>query len=259
MGGTVFEVGAGLGAGVTGGALAGLFGVGGGIVLIPLLTFLLGMGQHQAQGVTLAILLLPNSLPAVLQYWRRNIRVPLRLVAAVILAFLPGVALGARLAVGIPETPLKVGFVLFLLVVAARTFWTGRYPAAEVAEGRRPAPDWRKGLAIGLLGGLTSGLLGIGGGVVMIPFLVLWVKLTQHEAQLASMLILLPPVGLPGVLVYLRASGDFPWHVAAGVAGGFALGAFLGARLATRLSGPRLQRLFAGVMVVLALLLFIRS
>ena len=74
-----------------------------------------------------------------------------------------------------------------------------------------------------------------------------------------GMLILLPPVGLPGVLVYLRAAGDFPWHVAAGVAGGFALGAFLGARLATRLSGPRLQRLFAGVMVVLALLLFIRS
>lgn len=258
MGGTVFEVGAGLGAGLTGGALAGLFGVGGGIVLIPLLSFLLGMRQHEAQGVTLAILLLPNSLPAVLQYWRRNIRAPLGLVAAVIAAFLPGVALGARLAVGLPETPLKVGFVLFLLAVAARTFWTGRYPEAA-PEDPRPAPDWRKGLAIGLLGGLTSGLLGIGGGVVMIPFLVLWAKLTQHEAQLASMLILLPPVGLPGVLVYLKATGAFPWHVAAGVAAGFALGAFLGARLATRLSGPRLQRLFAGVMVLLALLLFARS
>lgn len=258
MGGTVFEAGAGLGAGITGGALAGLFGVGGGIVLIPLLIFLLGMGQHQAQGVTLAILLLPNSLPAVAQYWRRGIRVPLGLVLAVIGAFLPGVAMGARLAVGIPEMPLKVGFVLFLLAVAARTFWTGRYPAAA-PEGPRPAPDWRKGLAIGLLGGLTSGLLGIGGGVVMIPFLVLWVGLTQHEAQLASMLILLPPVGLPGVLVYLRATEGFPWHVAAGVAAGFALGAFFGARLATRLSGPKLQRLFAGVMVLLALLLFARA
>lgn len=257
MGVTWFEAGAGLGAGLTGGVLAGLFGVGGGIVLIPLLTFLLGMGQHQAQGVTLAILLLPNSLPAVLQYWRRGIRAPGALVVAVIVAFLPGVALGARLAVGIPETPLKVGFVLFLLAVAVRTFWTGRYPIVA-PEGPRPAPDWRKGLAIGLLGGLTSGLLGIGGGVVMIPFLVLWVGLTQHEAQLASMLILLPPIGLPGVLVYLKATQGFPWHVAAGAAGGFALGAFFGARLATRTSGPKLQRLFAGVMVLLALLLFVR-
>lgn len=257
MGGTFFEAGAGLGAGLTGGALSGLFGVGGGIVLIPLLIFLLGMGQHQAQGVTLAILLLPNSLPAVLQYWRRGIRVPWALVIAVIAAFLPGVALGARLAVGIPETPMKVGFVLFLLAVAARTFWTGRSPAAA-QEDPRPSPDWRKGLAIGLLGGITSGLLGIGGGVVMIPLLVLWARLTQHEAQLASMLIMLPPIGLPGVLVYLKAAQGFPWHVAGGVALGFAVGAFFGARLATRLSGPRLQRLFAAVMVLLALMLFVR-
>ena len=74
----------------------------------------------------------------------------------------------------------------------------------------------------------------------------------------ASMLIMLPPIGLPGVLVYLKAAQGFPWHVAGGVALGFAVGAFFGARLATRLSGPRLQRLFAAVMVLLALMLFVR-
>ena len=60
---------------------------------------------------------------------------------------------------------------------------------------------------------LCAGLLGIGGGVVMIPLLVIWLKLPQHEAQLVSIAVLLPPIGLPGVLVYARSQPNFPWLV----------------------------------------------
>lgn len=244
-------------AGLGGGVLSGLFGVGGGIVLIPLLALLLGLNQHQAQGVTLAALLLPNSLPAVLHFRSRGIPIHWPLVGALVAAFLPGVWAGAKIANRIPEGPLRLGFVGFLLLLAARTFLQKRgIPQAEVEP--RPAPSWVPGLAIGLVGGLCAGLLGIGGGVVMIPLLVLWLKLPQHEAQLASLAVLLPPVGLPGVLVYARSQPHFPWFVLIGLALGFQAGAFGGARMATGIKGERLQRIFAGVMVLLAVVLLLR-
>lgn len=244
-------------AGLGGGVLSGLFGVGGGIVLIPLLAVLLGLNQHQAQGVTLAAMLLPNGLPAVLHFRSRGIPIHWRLVGALILAFLPGVWLGARIANRIPDGPLRVGFVCFLLLLALRTFLQKkRAPTTEMAE--RSAPPWGPGLAIGLIGGLAAGLLGLGGGVVMIPLLVLWLKLPQHEAQLTSIAVMLPPVGLPGVLVYARSQPHFPWIVLGGLALGFMVGAYGGARVATRIAGPHLQKIFAVVMVVLAVLLLVR-
>lgn len=247
---------AGLAAGAGGGLLSGLFGVGGGIVLIPLLALLLGLDQHQAQGLTLAALLLPNSLPAVLHFRHRGIPLHWPLVGALILAFLPGVWFGAQVATRIPPVPLRYGFVVFLLLLALRTFL--QKTPAPASDEARPAPPWAPGLAIGFAGGCCAGLLGIGGGVVMIPLLVLMLKLPQHEAQLTSLAVLLPPVGLPGVLVYLQAHPAFPWMVLLGLALGFQLGALGGARLATRLTGARLQRLFAAVMVMLAAMLLAR-
>lgn len=244
-------------AGLGGGLLSGLFGVGGGIVLVPLLGILLGLNQHQAQGVTLAALLLPNSLPAVLHFRSRGIRLHWPLIGALILGFLPGVWTGAKIANRIPEGPLRMGFVCFLLLLAARTFLQKR-PAPNAELAAQPSPPWAPGLLIGLSGGICAGLLGIGGGVVMIPLLVLWLKLPQHEAQLASIAVLLPPVGLPGVLVYAQSQSNFPWLVLIGLALGFQAGAYGGARMATRMAGSHLQKTFALVMVGMAVLLLLR-
>lgn len=246
---------AGLLAGAGGGVLSGLFGIGGGIVLIPLLRALLGLNQHQAQGITLAALLLPNTLPAVWQFRRRGVPLHWPLVGAMIVAFLPGVWLGARFANALPDGPLRLIFVGFLCLLALRSFLQKK--EEDPLNAARPDPPWAPGLLIGLIGGVCGGLFGIGGGVVMIPLLTLGLKLSQHEAQLTSIAVLLPPVGLPGVLVYAR-SQPLPWVLLAGVALGFQIGAFFGARLATRLPGARLQRLFALLLVFLAGLLMVR-
>jgi len=66
------------------------------------------------------------------------------------------------------------------------------------------------GLGIGLAGGLASGLLGIGGAILMIPLMVWLVRLPQHEAQATSLVLMLAPIGLPGVIVYAR-HGSLPW------------------------------------------------
>ena len=247
-----FQLIAGFGTGMAGGALSGLFGVGGGVLLVPLLRLVLGMNQHQAQGVTLAALLLPSSLPAMIHYRRQGIPIHWPLVWALILSFLPGVWAGAKLANRIPDGPLRMGFVAFLVILALRTFL--QKPAGQEAGNVHDSEAhvvW-PGLIIGLAGGLLSGLLGIGGGVVMIPLMGIWLKIRQHQAQLTSLAVLLPPIGLPGLLVYAGHQSAFPWFVMAGLAVGFVSGTYMGARAATNLSGARLRKAFAGLMCLTA-------
>ncbi|MBI5069957.1 MAG: sulfite exporter TauE/SafE family protein [Deltaproteobacteria bacterium] len=226
----------GLGAGV----LSGLLGIGGGVVLVPLLALLLGMGQLQAQGLTLAVLLLPIGLPAVVAYHRRF---PIRwaLVGLLVAGFLPGVLAGSSLAVHLPERPLRALFVLLLLAVA----WRGLRGRPADEGSAEPERSLLHGLWIGAVAGVTGGLLGIGGGIVIVPLLTGVLRVSQHRAQGASLAVLLPPIGLPGVWVYARAQGGLPWALVGAVALSFAAGAFLGAGLAARIDTARLQRVFA--------------
>lgn len=246
--------------GLLGGLLSGLFGIGGGIVMVPLLGLLLHLNQHQAQGVTLAAMLLPSGLPAVLHYRRAGVRIRGALVGFLVAGFLGGVLTGSAVANLIPPVPLRWGFVAFLAFLVVR-FARQRAPGG----GDPPSPElaWRAlvvpGLVTGFAGGVASGLLGIGGGIVVIPLLAWWLHLPQLEAQVTSLALMLPPIGLPGVLVYARAQGGLPWLALGGVALGFAGGAFLGARLATRLGGPRLRRGFLMLLAAMAVLLALKA
>jgi uncharacterized membrane protein YfcA len=250
---------AGVGTGLCGGLLSGLFGVGGGIVMVPLLALILGLDQHRAQGATLAAMLLPTGLPAVLQYRRRGVASSLPLVGVLVLAFLFGIYGGALVANHIPSQTLRWGYAAFLVFLAVKTYL--RRESALVDRGTEPfdlAGLWTWGLPIGLLAGVVSGLTGLGGAVVVIPLLASKFRMTQHEAQLTSLMMLLPPIGLPGVYVYAKAQGGLPWLVIGGVAVGFAVGALAGARVATRMQGAKLKQVYAGVVLLMALLVALR-
>ena len=261
MFGGTHHLGAGLLTGAGGGLLAGLFGVGGGLVMVPLLALILRLDQHRAQGATLAAMLLPTGLPAVLQYRRRGVAWHWPLVGVLVLGFLAGVTLGSLAANGIPSEALRLGFAGLLLFLAFKTF--RRQEPAVVDREQDPLRIseglWSRGLPIGMAGGILSGLTGLGGAVVVIPLLASRFRMSQHEAQLATLMMMLPPIGLPGVLIYARAQGGLPWDIIVGVALGFAGGAFLGARVATRLPGARLKQIYAVVMVLMALLVLART
>ena len=122
-------------AGLGGGVLSGLFGVGGGMVLIPLLGLTLGLNQHQAQGVALAAMLLPNGLPAVLYMRRQGIPIHWVLVGFLTLGFLPAVWVGARIANLIPEPALRLGFACVLAALAGYSLL--RPHSAPEAEASR--------------------------------------------------------------------------------------------------------------------------
>jgi uncharacterized membrane protein YfcA len=72
-------------------------------------------------------------------------------------------------------------------------------------------------------------------------------------------MMLLPPIGLPGVYIYARAQGGLPWAIIGGVALGFAVGALGGARIATRVHGTKLKQIYATIVLLMACLVAFRG
>jgi len=105
--------------GVAAGTLAGIFGIGGGVILIPALVYLFGLSQHQAQGTTLAILVPPIGLLAAMRYYYSG-NVKLNLAVFICIGFFVGGLLGAHLVQNLPEPVLKKVFGIFLACIAAR-------------------------------------------------------------------------------------------------------------------------------------------
>ncbi len=107
-------------------------------------------------------------------------------------------------------------------------------------------------LGIGLLVGIVSGMVGVGGGILLVPALHYLLKFSQHEAQGTSIAVLVPPIGIFAALEYYR-HGYVRVPVVAWVAVGFAAGAFVGAVLAGQISGSALRRFFALFMLFISL------
>jgi hypothetical protein len=104
--------------GLVAGALSGLLGIGGGIIIIPAMVLAFGMSQHQAQGTTLALMVPPIGLLAAWVYWKEGF-VDIKMAAFVCAGFFVGGLLGAKFANAIPEPVLKriFGAVLFLISI----------------------------------------------------------------------------------------------------------------------------------------------
>ena len=108
-------------------------------------------------------------------------------------------------------------------------------------------PTWILFLVIGSLGGIASGLFGVGGGVVIVPALIYWAGFTQHMATGTSLAVLLPPIGLAATIEYYR-HGNVDFRAALIIAASMFVGAWIGAYFANQLKGPHLRLLF-GVFV----------
>ena len=103
--------------GLLAGTLSGIFGIGGGTILIPALVFVSGFSQHQAQGTTLAAMIPPIGLLAAWRYWQAG-NVKIAVAAFICLGFFIGGWLGAQVAHGISEPMLKKLFGVFLLFIS---------------------------------------------------------------------------------------------------------------------------------------------
>lgn len=108
-----------LATGFAAGMLSGLVGVGGGIIIVPALVFFLGFSQHEAQGTSLGLLLLPVGILAVLNYYNKGF-IDIKVVAIMAVAFVIGGWAGSKLAVQLSQETVKKIFAIVLLYTAFR-------------------------------------------------------------------------------------------------------------------------------------------
>jgi hypothetical protein len=108
--------------GVLAGMLSGLIGLGGGVIIVPALVYLLGFSQHQATGTSLGILLLPAGIFAVMNYYKKGY-IDVKVVLLIFCGFLVGGWVGSRISLNVPEAVLKKIFAVVLLLIAGKVLF----------------------------------------------------------------------------------------------------------------------------------------
>ncbi len=130
--------------GVIAGALGGMFGIGGGLVMVPAMAAFLHFSQHKAQGTSLGVLIIPVALPAVINYYKEG-NIDLKVAAFIACGFLVGGFFGSKFSLSLPETTVKKAFAIFLVTVAVYMWIKADQkkatppPAAPVASATTPA------------------------------------------------------------------------------------------------------------------------
>ncbi len=239
--------------GLVAGVLVGLLGIGGGAVLVPAMVYLLGYDQHLAQGTSLFILLPPIGLGALREYWKNGqVNLPAGICCAV--GFLLGGYAGGRIAVPLPSRDLR-GIFGFFLILSAILLWRKSEALPERAQSVEHGNTKHPLCSLGILGvaafcGVAAGMVGIGGGVLLVPLLGLLFGFSQHRAQGTSLVALIPPTGLLAFLAYAKA-GYVSWQTGLLLIPGVFVGGILGGHAARWLNPHRMRQVFAALMLLL--------
>lgn len=236
--------------GVATGVLSGLFGVGGGVISQPGMRAL-GIEPLVAIGTALPVIL-PGAASGAARYARERL-VDWRGAAATIPGGLAAAFAGGLLAEHVPGDGhlLQVVTAVLLGISAYRMWHAPDRPAGADAEPDGPEAGTGTFVGIGLAAGLLSGLLGIGGGVLMVPAFTHLAHLSLKRA-IATSLVCVGAFAVPGTVAHALAD-HVDWRVAAALVVGVVPGARLGAHLAIAARDRRLRLLVAGFLLLTAL------
>jgi uncharacterized membrane protein YfcA len=248
------------------GLVLALTGAGGGVLAIPLLVFGLQLPVQQAAPVGLLAVGLASALGAALGLRQGIVRYRAALLMG--LAGMLTAPLGVLLAQHLPNRPLMGAFALVLMFSAWRMLKRPALPDVQpdgvpcqvsLVDHRLTwtLPCARALTGTGLLSGLMSGLLGVGGGFVIIPALTRYTDLNPRSIQRTSLAVI-ALVSLSGVTA-AAIKGSLPWDIARPFALGAILALLAGQALAGKLDDKRLQQAFAWLTLAVALLMAART
>lgn len=259
-------------AAIVAGLVGALFGIGGGIVIIPVLTIAFGLDIKEAIGASL-IGVIASSTGAASRYLSSGL-VNIRLGMVMEPFTAAGSIVGAIIAVYLDQAALAAAFGAILVYSA--------YPMLRKTEAAIPAQDCcysglsgryvdqrtgeevcyevrhlRRGLGASFLAGNMAGLLGLGGGLVKVPAMNLWMGVPLRAATATSN-FMIGVTALAGAAVFY-ANGLISPVLAATVAVGVFAGATLGTRVSGRIAVASLRKYFAALLLIVSLLMFLRA
>lgn len=237
-----FDLIAGFGAGLSGGLTSGLLGVspGGGLVVFSVL--LLGAEQHVAQGISLVAQIPPTSLTGIKRYREGGSHSPLRWLVLLTIGFVAGGIMGAYAANLASASALQWTYVGYLAILDAMLIARGT--KTSVGKDRKAQAkdlNWAALLGVGTFAGVSSGFLGIGGGLATVVGLSAVLGVPQHQAQMISLVLSLIPTTIPSALVYWKQGWSWSWSLLASILVGLIVGTDLGARLANKIDQAKLH------------------
>jgi uncharacterized protein len=230
------------GIGIAAGIFGGLIGGGGGVIMIPLMVGILKLDQIKAHGISLVALVFTGLVGAAVYAYHGSVDVTASLLmasTAIITA-----RYGAYFAHSLSEWKLKRSFGVFLVLISLSLLFKH-----SLSHLYTPFTGWMKIALLLLTGactGFLSGMMGVGGGGIMIPVLVLFAGFDQHLAQGSSLLAMVP-AGCVGAYTHWKL-GNVRTEVLRGLVPGIFLGTFLGGTFAHLMSDVALRIVFASIL-----------
>lgn len=256
--------------GFVSGMLSGAFGIGGGIVTTPAIRLIMGAPALIAVGTPLPVII-PGAVTGALSYRKAGL-VDARAGISIAAAGAPMTVAGAWLATHLGGSVVLVATAALIVWAAADMLLQVRGASRDTAQGSPGAesgigrstgvvggsdssPDARAATraplwvlaGIGVLAGLYSGFLGLGGGFVIVPILTRWLRFPIKVA-IGTSLVTVAVLALPGTLTH-SLLGNINWRIAAGLAVGVVPGALLGSKLSMR-AADRSVRIAFGVLLI---------
>lgn len=245
--------------GLAAGVMSGLFGIGGGVIIVPILIVFFAFAPVDATATSLTAQLLPVGILAVMAYYRKGL-VDVRAASYVAIGLITTTLLGAFVALSLPADLFQQIYGLFLLYNAWRfiqpLIWLKLAEAKPKPEGKESVSRWIL-LAVGLFAGVLAGMFGIGGGVVIVPLLSGVLGLNHKKAVATSLAAQLLPFGLPGVILYY-SQGVFELWNTVPLALGLVFGSLVGARTALKIPDQAIKRLYGLFLLVVGVWFIIK-
>lgn len=248
--------------GILAGVMSGLFGIGGGIVMVPTLIAIFGMNMLDANATSLAAMLLPVGVFGVINYYKAGY-INLKDSLWIALGLFGGSFFGAELAVTLDVNLLAKLYAAYLLWIAVGYFDIPSYFSRN--KNKKQTNDikakthravWQF-IFIGVLAGVIAGMFGKGGGLVIVPILIKFFDYDPKAASATSLAALQLPVGLPSVIVYAQ-DGHLNFFYAGLMAFGILVGVFFGSKLALNLSSAIFKKVYAVFLLGVAVYMVVK-
>ncbi len=233
------------------GVSLGLIGGGGSILTVPILVYFLGVEAHEAVGMSLAVVGATSFFGAYLHYKRGNVNFSSGLLFGIAGIF--GAFLGSPLTKLVSPDVLLLIFGGLMFVVAISMLWQKKY-----SEDKMPQKQilW-KAIAAGFGVGVLTGFLGVGGGFLIVPALVMFGGLAMKEAIGTSLFVIF--LNCAAGLIGHASQNHFDWLLTFLVMILAVGGAIGGTILSARLAANRLQKMFAVLVLAVSIFLFVKN